>query len=139
MAFPVALLTDHAMCDAALADLQTELDDLTFRQTNYDHRDSKANTRATDITGEISDLDKDITSLNSQLATLATDSKYRPRREAELRTAVKRRGDLGAVVVTHGPVAAFRLAVNLRQIVVQVAELNQAKTEVTAHRATLSA
>ena len=138
MAFPVALLTDHAMCDAALDDLQTELDDLTFRQTSYDHRDSKASTRATDITDDISSLDKDITSLNTQLATLAADSKIRPRREAELRAAVKRRGDLGAAVVTRGPVSAFRLAVNLRQIVVQVAELNQAKTEVTAHRATLS-
>ena len=139
MAFPVELLTDCAMCDEALDDIQTELDDLAFRQTSYDHRDTKASTRATGITGEISDLDKDITSLNSQVATMATDNKYRPRREAELRAAVKRRGDLGAAVVTRGPVAAFRLAVDLRQVVVQVAELTQAKTEVTAHRSTLSA
>ncbi len=139
MAFPVALLTDHAMCDEALDDLQTELDDLTFRQTSYDHRDSKASTRAIDITGEISGLDQDITTLNTQLAALAADSKLRPRREAELRAAVKRRGDLGAAQVTRGPVAAFRVAVDLRQIVVQVTELTQAKTEVTAHRATLSA
>ncbi|MBO2011684.1 hypothetical protein [Hymenobacter negativus] len=139
MAYPVELLTDHAMCDEALKDIQTELDDLTFRQTSYDHRDGKATARATDITGEITGLDQDITSLNSQLATMASDSKYRPRREAELRAAVKRRGDLGAAKVTRGPVAAFRLAVDLRQVVVQVAELNQAKTEVTNHRGTLPA
>ena len=139
MAYPVELLTDFAMCDEALADIQNELEDLTFRQTSYDHRDGKATVRATSITGEIADLDQDITELNTQLASMAADSKYRPRREAELRDAVKRRGDLGAVKATRGPVPAFRLAVDLRQVVVQVAELNQAKTEVTAHRATLSA
>ncbi|MFD2784516.1 hypothetical protein [Hymenobacter rubripertinctus] len=139
MAFPVELLTDRAMCDTALADLQTELDDLTFRQTSYDHRDDKATARATDISAEIIILDQDISSLTAQLATLASDSKYRLRREAELRAAVKRRGDLGAAQTTRGPVVAFRLAVDLRQVVAQVTELTQAKTEVTAHRATLPA
>jgi len=139
MAYPVELLTDQAMCDEVLDDIQTELEDLTFRQTSYGHRDGKATARATDITGEITDLDKDIASLNSQLPTMAADSKYRPRREAELRDAVKRRGDLGAAKATRGPVSAFRLAVDLRQVVVQIAELNQAKAEVTAHRPTVSA
>ncbi|MGY3091005.1 hypothetical protein ACVWYF_004069 [Hymenobacter sp. UYAg731] len=127
------------MCDEVLDDLQTELDDLTFRQTSYDHCDGKASARATDTTDEISTLDQDITILTAQLADMPTESKYRPRREAELRTAVKRRGDLGAAQTTRGPVAAFRVAVDLRQVVVQVAELTQAKTEVTAHRATLPA
>lgn len=139
MAYPVELLTDQAMCDEALDDIQTELDDLAFRQTSYDHRDGKATARAADITEEITGLDQDITSLNSQLATMAADSKFRPRREAELRTAVKRRGDLGAAQTTRGPVAAFRVAVDLRQVVVQIDELNQAKAAVTAHRATVPA
>jgi hypothetical protein len=133
------MLTDRAMCDEVLGDIQSELEDLSFRQTSYDHRDGKASARATSITEEITGLDQDIASFTTQLANMAADSKYRPRRAAELRDAVKRRGDLGAAQVTRGPVAAFRLAVDLRQVVVQVAELNQAKTEVTSHRATLSA
>ena len=139
MAFPVELLTTRALCDEATAELDTELDELTFRQTTYDHRNDKAADRATDLGEEITILDQDITSLNSQLDTLAADSKYRPRREAVRRAATTRRGDLGAAQTTRGPVAAFRLAVNARQVAAQLAELTQAKTEVAVHRATLPA
>lgn len=139
MAFPVELLTTRTLCDEVLAELQTELDDLTFRQTSYDRRDDKATARATDISEELATLDRDVADLTAQLAAMPTDSKYRPRREAELRTAIKRRGDLGAAQATRGPVAAFRTAVDLRQVTAQVAELTTAKAEVTARRATLPA
>jgi chromosome segregation ATPase len=139
MAFPVELLTTRALCDEALAELQTELDDLTFRQASYDRRDDKATARATDIGEEIAVLDRDVADLTAQLAAMPADSKYRPRREAELRTAVKRRGDLGAAQASRGPLVAFRTAVDLRQVAAQVAELTTATAEVTARRATLPA
>ncbi|WP_046246760.1 hypothetical protein [Hymenobacter terrenus] len=139
MAYPVESLTTQSMCDEVLEDIQIELDDLTYRQTTYDHRDDKASARAASITEEIGVLDKDISDLNNQLAGMAPDSKYRPRREAELRTAVKRRGDLGAAQTTLGAVAAFRITLNLRQVVVQIEELNKAKAEVIAHRPTVPA
>lgn len=90
-----------------VSQLQTELDDLTCRQLSYDHRDSKASSQATDITDKISGLDLDITSLTTPLAPLAARS------------------------------SAYRRVVDLHQIVVQVAELKQTKTEVTARRAVL--
>ena len=137
MAFPVELLTNFALCDAALADLQTELDDLTYRQTTYAHRDGKATTHAGEVNQEIATLDTDITKYNTDIPTMTAGSKSRLRREAELRAAVKRRGDLGAALGTSGPVAAFRGAVDLAQVVGAVGVLNAAKAEVTAHRATL--
>ncbi len=139
MALPIELLTTRALCDEVLAELQIELDDLTLRKANYDRRDDKATARATDIGEELATLDRDVADLTAQLAAMPADSKYRPRREAELRTAVKRRGDLAAAQVTRGPVAAFGAAVDLRQVSAQVAELTTAKAEVTARRAALPA
>ena len=59
--------------------------------------------------------------------------------EAELRAAVKRRGDLGAALNSRGPVLAFRIAVDLRQVTQSLAVLNEARQEVVDHRATLPA
>lgn len=138
MVFPVALLTSRPQCDAVLEDLQTELEDFLVRQTNYNHRDDRASDRAADNNSEITSVDRHIANLNRELADMTPDDKYRPRREAELRAAVKRRGDLGAQLATN-PVMAFRLAVNARQVAVQIPELQQAIAEVTARRDTLAA
>ncbi|RSK42715.1 hypothetical protein [Hymenobacter perfusus] len=138
MAFPVELLTTQAQCNDVLSDLQTELKDFTVRQTNYDYRDEKATDRAADLNQEALTLDRDIADLNRELAAMAADSKRRPRAEADLRAYVKRRGDLGART-SQNPVTAFRLAVDARQVAVQVPELQQAMAEVTAHRVTLAA
>lgn len=137
MAFPVELLTTQAQCDDVLDDLQTELKDFTIRQTNYDYRDEKATDRAADLNQEALTLDRDIADLNRELAAMAPDSKRRPRAEADLRAYTKRRGDLSARTAQN-PVTAFRLAVDARQVAVQVPELQQAIAEVTAHRATLA-
>ncbi|WP_400193045.1 hypothetical protein [Hymenobacter sp. B81] len=139
MSLPLELLTTPALCEDAQTELQLEIDDLTLRQANYDHRDGKATIRAADMAAEITILDQDITDLTNQLANMAADSRYRPRREAELRAAVKRRGDLAAALDSNGPVAVFRLAVDARQVAVQVAELNLAKAALAAHRASLPA
>lgn len=139
MAFPVELLTDQALCDAALADLDSEISDLTYRQTTHAHHDDKYASWAEDMTQEIATLDSDIARYNADIPTMTEGSKSRLRREAELRAAVKRRGDLGAALLSRGPVQAFRTAVDLQQVTQSLAVLNNARQEVTTHRATVPA
>ncbi len=110
------MFATRALCDEVLTELQTGLDDLTLRKANYDRRDDKATARATDISEGLAVLDHDVADLTARVAAMPADSKYRPRREAELRMAVKRCGDLSAAHTTRGPIAAFRAATDLRQV-----------------------
>lgn len=140
MASPVELLTTQAQCDEVLADLRQDETDFNLRLANSANRGGKASSRASSVSREITTLDRDIADLNRELAAMAPDSKRRPEAEADMRAYVKRRGDLVASQqTTRNPTSAFRLAVMARQIAVQLLEIQQAITEVTAHRATLTA
>ena len=139
MAYPVELLTDRAMCDAATAELQSEKEDLLYRQTTTDYREGKTTTRADEMNQEIATLDSDIAKYNTDIPTMTAGSKNRLKREAELRAAIKRRGDLGAALLTRGPVLAFRIAVDAVQVERSITVLDEAMAEIATHRPTLSA
>jgi hypothetical protein len=135
------LLTTIALCDAAEAEIDSEITDVKHQQDNYAYSKGKASERAEEVNQEIATLDSDIAKYNADIPGMTPGSKNRLKREAELRTAVKRRGDLGALLQsnTQGPVGAYRVAVNLRQVVKSLEVLNEAKADIIAHRDTLTA
>jgi len=137
---PVELLTTIALCDAAEAEVDNEIVDLEHRKSNYTYNNGKASERAEDVTEEIETLDSDIAKYNADIPGMKA-GKMRLKREAELRAAVKRRGDLGATLqsTTQGPVGAYRVAVDLRQITKSLDVLAEAKADIIAHRDTLTA
>jgi hypothetical protein len=86
-------------------------------------------------------LNTTIAALTPLVAALPVGSSARFQSEQQLRQATRRRENLTTVAPTtvpNGP-AAMLLALDVRQIEVQIPEIELCIAEVTAHRATLSA
>jgi hypothetical protein len=135
MAYPVQLLTTQADCDAVLAAMQAEQHELEVRESVLDLRDDKTTTAAADRAAELLSLQTTIPQLQTLIPTLPAGSKIRRTNETMLRQYLHRQDDLQAASPTQGPVAALLQALDLRQLQVQVAEIQQAIQEVTARKA----
>ena len=141
MPFPVNLLLTWADCDAAKESLELELRVFTVRDSVLDPRADQATDRAAGQATNRQTLTDTIARLTPLVAGLAAGTAERLTNERLLRNATRRLEDLNVVPVTGAGagVAAFLQAVGVRQVAVQVPELELAIAEVTAHRATLRA
>lgn len=137
MAYPVNLLTTAAECDAVLADAQTELRDLNVRETVLDAQGERTSETAADTTADLAAQNAIIAALTPVLPTLPAGTKAYFNTEGDLRRATQRRDNLTASQQLRGPVAALNRALDLRQVQVQIAEINAFVAEVTARRAAL--
>ncbi len=139
MPFPVQLLTTRAECDEALEDLNEELRVFTVNDQVLDLRADQASDRAQDRAAEVQDLTTEAAQLTPLVAGLTAGSPSHTLNRRRLRVVSRRLEDLSLAPGTaaRGPVA-FKKAVDVRQVQVQVPELQTAIAEVTAHRATLS-
>ncbi|GAA4033919.1 hypothetical protein GCM10022409_17810 [Hymenobacter glaciei] len=141
MPFPVNLLLTWADCDAAKESLELELRVFTVRDSVLDLRADQATDRATDRASTRQSLTDTVARLTPLVAGLAAGTAERLTNERLLRSATRRLEDLNVAPVAGAGagVTAFLQAVDVRQVAVQVPELQQAIAEVTAHRATLTA
>jgi hypothetical protein len=137
MAYPVNLLTNIAECDLVLEDAQDELRDLNVRQTVLAAQGERSTENAADTTADLTAQSAIVTALTPVVPTLPIGSKARLNTEADLRRASHRRENLAASQQTHGGVVALKRARELRQVQVQIAELNVFIAEVTDYKATL--
>ncbi|MDB5271074.1 MAG: hypothetical protein JWP58_4114 [Hymenobacter sp.] len=137
MAYPVQLLTNIADCEAVLTANEAELRELQVREAVLDLRDDKTSATATNTAAELLSLDASIALLTPMIPTLPAGSKIRHTNELALRQATRRREDLNTAQPTRGPVAALIQALDLRQVQVQIAEIQQCIAEVKAHRESL--
>lgn len=141
MSFPVNLLLTWADCDSAKEALLLELRVFTVRDSVLDLRADQATDRATGRADTRQTLTDTVARLTPLVAGLTAGTAERLTNERLLRSATRRLEDLNVVPVAGAGanVAAFLQAVDVRQVAVQVPELEQAIAEVTAHRATLTA
>lgn len=141
MPFPVELLTTWAECDAALTALNRELREFTLNDQVLDLRADKSAERVSDRAAALQSAQDEVTRLTPQVASMATGTREHRYLDRLLIQATRRVQDLSLPPApgTQTKVDAFLQAVDVRQVAVQVPELEQAIVEVTAHRATLSA
>ena len=139
MPFPVLLLGTRAECDETLQDLNEELRVFTVNDLVLDLRADQAGSRATDRAQEIADNTATVARLTPTVAGMTPGTAEHTLTSRLLKRATRRLEDLNAtpVAAASGPLA-FLKAVNVRQVQVQVPELQAAIAEVTAHRATLA-
>jgi len=140
MPFPVQLLTTRAECDEALKDLNDELRVFTVTDSVLDLRADQASDRAQDRAAEVRDLTKEEAELTPLVAGLTVGSTSYLLNNRRLLTVKQRLETLNlpSGTAARGPVA-FKKAVDVRQVQVQVPELQAAIAEVTAYRPTLPA
>ena len=137
MAYPVNLLTTVAECDSLLEATQRELRDLTVRATVLNAQGDRTSETAADQSDELTAQNAIITALTPVLATLTPGSRPYLTTEADLRHATQRRDNLVASQQMRGAVAALKRALDLRQVQVQINEVNDFITEVTDRRTQL--
>ncbi|RYU81891.1 hypothetical protein [Hymenobacter persicinus] len=116
---------------------QQELRDLRVRETVLSAQGERTSENATDTTADLAAQAAIISALTPVVATLPTGSRARINTEADLRRATQRHQNLTASQQLRGPVAALNRALDLRQVQVQIAEINSFVTEVTASKAAL--
>ena len=140
MPYPVQLLITQAECDEALTSLNLELRVFTVNDQVLDLRADQASDRATDRATEVQNLTQEVADLTALVPTLTPGTPTHTYNSRRLRTASRRLEDLGlpSGTAARGP-QAFLRAVDVRQVQVQVPELQAAIAEVTDHRATLRA
>ena len=141
MLFPVNLLLTWADCDTVLEALGLERRVFTVQDSVLDLRSDQATDRATDKAKERQSAIDTIAELTPVVAGLEIGSVARLTNERLLKNAKRRLEDLDVAPVNKKGAAAsaFLQAVNVRQVAVQVPELDDAIAQVTARRGTLSA
>ncbi|WP_035557862.1 hypothetical protein [Hymenobacter sp. IS2118] len=141
MPFPVQLLLNWADCDTAREALQLELRVFTVRDSVLDLRADQATDRATDRASVRQTLTDTVARLTPVVAALTPGTAEHLTNERMLRSATRRLEDLSVVPVSGAAanITAFLQAVDVRQVAVQVLELELAIAEVTARRAVLTA
>ncbi|PJJ60935.1 hypothetical protein [Hymenobacter chitinivorans] len=137
MAYPINLLTSAPECDALLEAAQQELRDLRVRETVLAAQGERTSESATDTTADLAAQAAIIAALAPIVPNLPAGSKARINTEADLRHATQRHQNLTANQQLRGPVAALTRALDLRQVQVQIAEINTFVAEVTARKAAL--
>ncbi|RAK64050.1 hypothetical protein DLM85_19085 [Hymenobacter edaphi] len=135
------MLRTQAECDTALTSLNRELREFTLNDQVLDLRADKSAERAAERATALQTATAEVTRLTPQVAGLAVGTREHRFLDRLLTQAKRRVEDLSlpAAPGTKTPVDAFLQAVDVRQVAVQVPELEKAIDEVTAHRATLSA
>jgi hypothetical protein len=140
MPFPVQLLRTRAECDQALESLNAELRVFTVNDQVLDLRADQAGDRAADRAQEITATTATVARLTPLVAGLTAGTDEHALTSRLLTRATRRLEDLtSATPVTASGPLAFLKAVDVRQVQVQVPELQAAIAEVTAHRPTLTA
>jgi len=141
MAFPVALLPTRAHCDATLASLRQEKRVLDLQNQTFDLHADQAGERATARTADLTEAQNSVTQLTPLVAGLTPGSPEYILNNRLLVRATRRVQDLtapAAASTAADPVNAFLKAVDVRQVAVQLPELDTAIAEVEAHKATLT-
>lgn len=143
MAFPVALLTNHAQCDEALTSLRQERRVLDLQNQNYDLRADLAGDRATAHAADLAEAQDTVAKLTPLVAGLTAGTTVYIVNNRLLVQATQRVQNLttpstATTTTASAPVAAFLKAVDVRQTAVQLPELDAAIAEVVAHRPTLA-
>jgi hypothetical protein len=135
--YSLALLTDHAQCDAVLAIANARLGTLTFRDTETDFRANNATKSAQSIASEMASLNTYITAMTPALAALPAGKEHDELAD-ELRHKTNRRGDLTSQQRKSG--SEKLLARELEQALLDplVPIVQDFIAQVTTHRATLA-
>ncbi|TGE17223.1 hypothetical protein [Hymenobacter elongatus] len=141
MPFPVTLLRTKAECDVALTALTRELREFTLNDQVLDLRADKSAERASDRTAALQQAQAEVTRLTPQVADATPGTREHRFLDRLLTQASRRVQDLSLPPApgSQTPADAFLQAVDVRQVAVQVPELEAAIAEATAHRATLPA
>ncbi|WP_345222736.1 hypothetical protein [Hymenobacter koreensis] len=139
MPFPVELLTTPAECDTVLTALNQERRVFTVRDQVLDLQADQSADRATDRNQDLAAATASVTRLTPLVAGLTPGSAEHATLDRLLTRAQRRVEDLStpAASAARTPTAAFLKAVDVRQVAVQVLELEAAIAEVTARRAAL--
>ncbi|TGE12248.1 hypothetical protein [Hymenobacter elongatus] len=139
MAIDVTLLLTRAQCDAVTTELDKRLRRLDNREQNFDYQDEISTERASELNAELIGLNNRITNLDTYLPTLAEGSKEHERSTDERRKADDRRGDIGAMLGKRGGVKAVLGQSALKETLSRSTSLEDDKTTVATHRASLAA
>jgi hypothetical protein len=141
MPFPVHLLRNHADCDAATAALTLELRIFTVRDQQLDLQADLSEDRATERATALQNATAEVARLTPLVANLTAGTPEHRTMSQLLRKANHRLEDLSVAPAPSAqtPVDMFLKAVDVRQVQVQVPELEQAIAEVATHHATLTA
>ncbi|MGI4875828.1 MAG: hypothetical protein ACRYFX_32115 [Janthinobacterium lividum] len=138
MAFPVSLLPTRAQCEVVLTSLRQEKRVLDLQNQTTDLHADQAGDRATTRATDLADAQASVTQLTPVVAGLTPGSRQYLTMNRMLTQATRRVQDLTTPTTTAAdPAAAFLKAVDVRQIEVQLPELDAAIAEVTTHRDTL--
>jgi hypothetical protein len=140
MPFPVNLLTTHAQCDTVTEALTQEKRVLALQNETTDLRADQAGDRATARAAALTAAQASVAKLTPLVAGLTEGTPEYLTLNRMLTQASRRVQDLSTPTTTAtDPAVAFLKAVDVRQVAVQLPELDGALAEVAAHRPTLSA
>ncbi|SHJ52886.1 hypothetical protein SAMN02745146_3360 [Hymenobacter daecheongensis DSM 21074] len=138
MDYSLQLLTTRAQCDAVLAYANAKLSLLTYHDAQTGRRTGNLTTSATNDTAELLSLNSYITAMTPVVPTLLP-GKDRDKQASDLRLKTDRRDTLLARQNQQGPEALIEAEAEGGLVDVQVPLIEDLITQVTAHRATLSA
>lgn len=139
MPFDKNLLTSHAECDEATAELDAELDTLQHRDDTIAYHDRQDGRVATKTASRLAVLGARIASYTTTLAQPDLDATTRRTVEDQLLTATYQKTKLTNRAAARTGAAAFLADVDAEQVARQVAALTEAKALVATRRAELPA
>ena len=138
MNYSLSLLTTRAQCDAVLAYANAKLGLLGYHDAQTGRRTTNLTTSATSDAAELTSLNAFITAMTPVIPTLPT-GKGRDKQVKELRVSTDRRDTLLARQNETGPEVLVEAEAEAGLVDIQVPLIQDLITQVTAHRATLSA
>lgn len=138
MDYSLHLLTTWAQCDAVLAYAKAKLGLLGYHDAQTGRRTGNLTTSATNDAAELRSLNAYITAMTPVIPTLLP-GKNRDKQINDLRTSTDRRDTLLARQSQQGPEVLIEAEAESGLVDIQVPFIQDLVTQVTAHRATLSA
>ena len=139
MAANVNLLQTQAQCDEALDSLNREKRMYERRDYNQAYTDTEAADRATTTAAQLSKAEDDVTRYTTDVARTGLSASEMRTAQRALINATARRDRLRLTSEAVTGAAAYLADVDADQVDAQLATLQTAIAEVTAHRATVPA
>ena len=134
-----ATLTDRAMCDAALAEVNFELKTFATRDANLELADDRADRSQTSTAAQLAKVNAKIATQDILLATPGLDAETLETAGDERAALLVQQKRLTKRGQQSSGVSRFLADVDAQQIADQVATLTAVRDGITAHRATLPA
>ena len=135
--FNVQILTTVPQCDEAIAYADEEIDDLQFRQTSAARQQSRTADHTAGVAEDLQLAQADFDAFTTTDAALSEGPAKAANRK-RLRKAKFDKENLEDAKGKNNPLAVLRSSADVQALAAQVVVYQTLKTEVTAHKATLT-